>query len=109
MPKGQKKGVKLLVLDVLKPHSPNIVDFGKEIAKTDNVENADITVYAVDEKTENVKVVLEGSNLDFEIIRKTIENFGAVVHSVDKIGIGRTLCMYQLPEPGHPHKAFEIK
>ena len=85
-----------MVLDVLKPHKPNIVEFGTELKKTNGIENLDISVYAVDEKTETVKVVLEGNALDFDTIKKTIEDFGAVVHSVDKVAVGKKLCEYQL-------------
>lgn len=95
--------IKLLVLDVLKPHHPNIVEFGKTLADSNGIENIDITVYSVDEKTEDVKVVLEGISLDFEIIRKTIENTGAVVHSVDKICLGKKICSYQFQEPQSKH------
>lgn len=95
---NKKHPIKLLVLDVLKPHHPNIVEFGKTLAGSNGIENIDISVYAVDEKTEDVKVILEGLSLDFEVIRKTIEDTGAVVHSVDKICIGKKICSYQLHE-----------
>jgi len=98
MPKETVPPIKLLVLDVLKPHHPNIVEFGATLAKANGIENIDISVYSVDEKTEDVKVVLEGVSLDFETIRKTIENTGAAVHSVDKICLGKKICSYQLPE-----------
>jgi hypothetical protein len=93
--------IKLLVLDVLKPHTPNIVEFGQALAKANGIENADISVYAVDEKTESVKVIVEGKSLDFNRIRQTIEEFGAVVHSVDKMCIGKELCRYQIHELPH--------
>jgi hypothetical protein len=96
MPNNKKKGIKLLVLDVLKPHKPNIVEFGGELSKVDNVENIYVDVETVDEKTENVRVVFQGDDLDFEVIRKTIEDFGAVVHSVDKICIGTDMCLHNL-------------
>ena len=98
--------IKLLVLDILKPHKPNIVEFGKELKKANGIENLDISVYAVDEKTETVKVVIEGSCLDFDIIKKTVEDFGAVVHSVDKVAVGKKLCEYQLHDLQHVIKPF---
>lgn len=93
--------VKLLVLDILKPHQPNIVEFGQTVKHANGIKNLDISVYAIDEKTESVKMVLEGDILDFEVIRKTIEDFGAVVHSVDKVAIGKEVCKYQLHELPH--------
>ena len=103
-----KKGhpIKLLVLDVLKPHKPNIVEFGKTLSESNGIENIDISVYAVDEKTEDVKVVLEGVSLDFDKIRQTIEDTGAAVHSIDKICIGKKVCSYQLHELHHAPRNF---
>lgn len=81
--------VKVINLDVLKPHKPNIIEFGKAIEKEKSVKAVNISVYAIDEKTESIKVVIEGTNLDFESIKKIIDDFGAVVHSIDKAVIGK--------------------
>ncbi len=97
----KKKTIKLLVLDALKPHKPNIVELGTALAEANGIENVDISVYAVDEKTESVKIVLEGDSLDFETIRKNIEDFGAVIHSVDKVAVGKGICSYQLHDFPH--------
>ena len=77
-----------LVLDVLKPHKPNIVDFGNALCNEETLSNVNITVYAVDEKTESVKVMLEGEDIDFSRIKDRIEHNGAVVHSIDKVVYG---------------------
>ena len=89
MPKAAKcQKVRLLVLDVLKPHKPNIVDFSKSLCIANGVKNAEISVYAIDEKTESVKVVVEGKDLHYDVIKGVIEDFGAVIHSVDRCAIG---------------------
>ena len=81
--------VKNIVLDVLKPHKPNILEFGRVICSEKTVEDAEISVYAVDEKTESIKIVLTGKTLDFEKVRKLIENQGGVIHSMDKVLLSR--------------------
>jgi hypothetical protein len=81
--------VKVLVLDVLKPHKPTILDLGKAICGHASVTSANITVYAIDEKTESIKIVLEGKDIDFDEVRTIIESQGAAVHSLDKTIIGR--------------------
>jgi hypothetical protein len=102
MPKKEDdKKIKILVLDVLKPHKPNIVEFGEALSEANGIDSADVSVYAVDERTESVKVVLEGKSLDFEAIKKTVEDFGAVIHSVDKVCLGKRPCAYALPEVPH--------
>ncbi len=88
MPKPKCQKVRVLVLDVLKPHQPNIVEFSQELCKSNGILNAEVSVYAIDEKTESVKVVVEGDDLHFETIRKMIEDFGAVIHSVDRCALG---------------------
>lgn len=95
MPKT-KSPIKLLVLDILKPHKPNIVEFSETMTNANGIKSLDISVYAVDEKTESIKMVIEGDSLDFEVIRKNIEDFGAVIHSVDKVAAGKKICSYQL-------------
>lgn len=81
--------VKILVLDILKPHKPNILEFGRIICSEKSIEDANISVYAVDEKTESLKVVLEGKDIDFDRVKELIEDHGAVIHSMDKVVLGR--------------------
>lgn len=83
--------VKILVLDVLKPHKPNILDFGKKICAEKSIEASTISVYAVDEKTESLKVVLEGRDIDFDRIKDILEDQGGVIHSMDKVVLGRSI------------------
>ena len=88
MPKDKCQKVRLLVLDILKPHQPDIVEFSKALCTSNGVKNAEISIYAIDEKTESIKVVVEGVDLHFDIIKATIEDLGAAVHSVDRCVIG---------------------
>jgi hypothetical protein len=80
--------VKIVVLDVLKPHKPDIIDFGIAIENEKSVKCLNLNVYAVDEKTESIKIILEGNSLNIKSIKKKIEDMGAVIHSVDKAVIG---------------------
>jgi len=79
--------VKRLVLDVLKPHQPNILDFARAIASLGEDYKVDIQVLEVDEKTETVQVIIEGSNLDFELISSAIDENGASLHSIDEVSV----------------------
>jgi uncharacterized protein len=92
--------IRVLVLDVLKPHHPDIAELGQFLGALKGVHTVNITVYANDEKTESVKVVLEGPSVDFSLIRQKIDIFGAVVHSVDKVVVGgkKIIQAPQVPE-----------
>ncbi len=89
MPAKKCNKVRILVMDVLKPHKPNIVEFSQALCEANGILNAEVSVYAIDEKTESVKVVVEGNDLHFETIKDVIEQFGAVIHSVDRCAIGK--------------------
>jgi len=80
--------IRRLVLDVLKPHNPSIVDLSKELSELDGVEGVNIITYEIDQKVENVKIILGGSNIDFETVKKKLESLGAVIHSVDEVAAG---------------------
>ncbi|MBW3002244.1 DUF211 domain-containing protein [Candidatus Woesearchaeota archaeon] len=82
--------LRIIVLDILKPHKPDIIDFGIAVEKINGVNCLNLSVYAVDEKTESIKVALEGKSLDMKKIKKLIEDFGAVIHSIDKAVIGES-------------------
>jgi len=85
---NKKCKLKIMVIDVLKPHQPDIIEFGNAIEKEKSVRTLNLSVYATDVKTESVKIAVAGDNLDYKNIRKIIEDFGAVVHSTDKAVIG---------------------
>lgn len=76
-----------IVLDVLKPHEPNIIELAKELKKLKGVKRVEIIVEEIDELTESTKMIIAGSDMDFESIKKKIEEFGASIHSIDKIVI----------------------
>ena len=86
---AKKAPVKIIVLDVLKPHEPNILELGRAICAETSVLDANVTVYAVDEKTESTKVVIGGKDINFDKVRHVIEDNGAVIHSIDKVVVGR--------------------
>jgi uncharacterized protein len=77
--------VKRLVLDVLKPHAPNSLEFARALA--DPGCRVRITVQEMDEQTETVVVTVEGENIDFERLRETIETMGGSLHSIDEVDV----------------------
>lgn len=79
--------VKKLILDVLKPHQPNALEFASALAEKGNEIQITLTVTAVDEKTETVVVEIEGSDINFEHITERIKELGASVHSIDKVQV----------------------
>lgn len=85
----KKSGVRRLVLDVLKLHDPSIVSFAIALEQVNGVAAVNCTLVEIDAKTENLKVVLEGSNMDFELIAKTINDLHGSIHSIDQVVSGK--------------------
>lgn len=79
--------VKKIVLDVLKPHHPNGLEFTSAIAEKCPGCRVKMTVTEMDEKTETVVLVIEGEELDFNTISEIISGMGGSVHSVDEVEV----------------------
>ncbi|MEN8106892.1 MAG: DUF211 domain-containing protein [Pseudomonadota bacterium] len=79
--------VQRLVLDVLKPHQPNALEFARAIAALGEGYQVNIRVLEVDENTETLQVAIEGDRLDFELISGVISENGASLHSIDEVSV----------------------
>ncbi|MDH3387183.1 MAG: DUF211 domain-containing protein [Gammaproteobacteria bacterium] len=79
--------VKRLVLDVLKPHQPNALDFAQAIATAGGNYRVRVAVLEVDEKTETLEVVVEGDTIDFEAVQSGISDLGGSLHSIDEVEV----------------------
>jgi len=80
-----------IVLDVLKPLEPNIVDLVRKVSVLTGVEGVNITIYEVDHHVENAKVTVEGNQLSFEELSALIKENGGAIHSIDEVAAGRSL------------------
>jgi hypothetical protein len=83
--------IRRLVLDVLKPHEPPLPELATDVADTDGVTGANVSLVEIDRKVINVKLTLEGPGLDYEAIVDAIEAHGGTVHSIDEIATGEEI------------------
>lgn len=79
--------VKRIVLDVLKPHQPNGLEFTSAIAEQSPGARVKLTVIEVDEQTETVVIDIEGQDLRYNEITEAISNMGGTVHSIDEVEV----------------------
>ena len=79
--------VKRVVLDVLKLHQPNALEFSQAIAKVGPDYYVCLTVLEMDEKTETVQIEVQGSSIDFEAIQSAIADMGGSLHSLDEVEV----------------------
>jgi len=79
--------VKRIVLDVLKPHQPNAIEFCQAIAKAGTDYRVRLTVIEVDENTESLEIEVSGASINIEIIQSTISDIGGSLHSIDEVEV----------------------
>ena len=83
---GEPK-VRELVLDVLKPHTPPLPDFASFLAEFSGVEEVEISLVEMDERTESLVVILRGTHIDYARLKEHMGKQGATIHSVDKVSV----------------------
>ncbi|MGQ9543481.1 MAG: DUF211 domain-containing protein [Candidatus Bathyarchaeia archaeon] len=81
--------VKKLVLDVLKPHQPQIPELASRISSCQGVDRVGISLAEIDQDTESIKVSVEGSDIKIDMVRRCIEDLGATIHSIDEVEVVR--------------------
>jgi len=83
--------VRRLVLDVLKPLDPTIIELSRVLSELSGVDAVNISIYEIDRRVENAKITIEGSDLDYEMIQRVIEDEGGTVHSIDEAVAGKMI------------------
>ncbi len=78
--------VKRVVLDILKPHQPNVLEFARVLAEQGDY-RVKLTVLEMDDKTETLQVAIDGEMIDFVRIQQAISEFGASLHSIDEVEV----------------------
>ena len=82
-------GIRRIVLDVLKPHSPRLTDLALMLTRDERVSGLNISLKEVDQNTESITITVEGDDLRYETIKEILEQAGAVIHSIDQVVAGR--------------------
>ncbi|UCE95385.1 MAG: DUF211 domain-containing protein [Candidatus Bathyarchaeota archaeon] len=85
------KMIKRLVLDVLKPHKPSVVELSEGLSNLNGIEGVNIIIYEIDQNVENAKVIIAGESIDFEVVKRKLEEMGATIHSVDEVAAGKKI------------------
>jgi hypothetical protein len=79
--------VKRLVLDVLKPHSPNPLEFARKLVGLFEGYEVRLVVEEMDEKTESIILEISAHDIDFDLISEKIEEMGGSIHSIDEVDV----------------------
>jgi hypothetical protein len=80
--------IKRIILDVLKPHAPTIIEVAERLGKLEGISGVNISLEEVDAETDSIKITIEGININYEKVKKEISECGAVIHSIDGVSAG---------------------
>jgi hypothetical protein len=83
--------IRRLILDVLKPHKPSVVELSEALSHLEGVEGVNVIIYEIDQQVENAKIIIAGNPLNFEGIKNKLEELGATIHSVDEVAAGKRI------------------
>jgi len=86
-PGGNVVRVTKVVLDVLKPHQPTILELSKLLGELAGVRSVHTVLREVDADTETVVLSIEGPALDYNAVLDIIRGCSASVHSVDEVSV----------------------
>ena len=89
---AQRMGdVRRLVLDVLKPYEPTIVELAQILSDLEGVEAVNISIYEIDRRVENAKLTIQGSDISFAVVESVIQENGGAIHSIDEVVAGKLI------------------
>ncbi len=81
--------IQRVVLDVLKLRDPPIPEFALRLSAMPNIDGVKVSLVEIDQNTESVKVIMEGADIDLDFVEKMMKEYGAVVHSIDEVAVGK--------------------
>lgn len=80
--------IRRLVLDVLKPHEPGLVEFAEQLSRLEGVTGATGKLVEIEENVRTIRVSIEGEDLDVERIDAEIADMSGSIHSIDEVSCG---------------------
>ena len=79
--------IKRLVLDILKPHHPDVIDFAGAIASQGEDYLVKLRVMEMDDNTQTLEVTIEASDIQLDGIVNAINELGGSLHSIDGVDV----------------------
>ena len=79
--------VSRIKLDILKPHTPNVLEFTTTLASRCAGYHFHLDVMEVDEHTETIMLDIEAEHVDYQHVADLITELGGSIHSIDEVEV----------------------
>jgi hypothetical protein len=83
--------IRRLVLDVVVPSAVDVIHITQDLAELASVSGVSSFVNEFDKKVINIKIIVEGTDINYKSLEKTITAHGGAVHSVDSVAAGKQI------------------
>ncbi|MFH1786683.1 MAG: DUF211 domain-containing protein [archaeon] len=87
----KKSRIRRLVLDILKPHSPELIELADTLCQLSGVDGVNLVLYEIDKNTETIKLTLQGKAIVYKEVKEAVEDAGGVIHSIDEVAAGNEI------------------
>ena len=74
-----------ILIDALKPREMPIVELSKAICSINGVDQVDIVVTEVDQRTETTKITIAGNNIPYSQVAKVLEQQTIAIRGIDAV------------------------
>ncbi len=81
-------GIRRVVLDVDIPSSISTVELANRLGRVSGVKAVNVTVTDTDVEVLGLVVVIEGDDINYDDVRRVIEDLGGAIRSVDQVIVG---------------------
>ncbi|ELZ24482.1 hypothetical protein C477_00935 [Haloterrigena salina JCM 13891] len=83
--------IRRLVLDVMKPQEPNILELATVASDCSGVDAVNVVLVETDREVQNLKLTVEGDDIDADALEQAITDLGGTIHSIDQVVCGERL------------------
>ncbi|WP_126664306.1 DUF211 domain-containing protein [Haloterrigena salifodinae] len=83
--------IRRLVLDVMKPQDPNILELADVVGDCPGVDGVNAVLVETDREVQNCKLTIEGDDIDADALEEAVTDLGGTVHSIDQVVCGERL------------------
>ncbi|MGC8606154.1 MAG: DUF211 domain-containing protein [Vulcanisaeta sp.] len=81
-------GLRRVVLDVDIPSSVSTVELANRLGRVSGVKAVNVTVTDTDVEVLGLVIVVEGDNINYDEVKRVIEDLGGAIRSIDQVVVG---------------------
>ena len=81
-------GLRRIVLDVDIPSSVSTVELANRLGRVSGVKAVNVTVTDTDVEVLGLVIVIEGDNINYDDVKRVIEDLGGAIRSIDQVIVG---------------------